>query len=258
MKSIALNEMQATLRSTTKESFAYMPPMDQAELREKIGNAIRTVRKQRGYSMRQVGEAAGVSAGAVGNWERGANDLTVANLRAVASFLRVEPVALGRGDISYLDPEEPISDAEIVTDMGPIPNFGPLDVEIMGIAAGGDDGDFSFNGEVTGYVRRPPGISHLRNVFAVHVISDSMVPKYEPSDLLYLHSRTAVPGDYVVVEKFPEGDEKIGKCFVKRLDRRTASELRCWQFNPPKEVIFNAYEVKNVWRIIPTRELLGY
>jgi phage repressor protein C with HTH and peptisase S24 domain len=136
--------------------------------------------------------------------------------------------------------------------------MGALDVKIMGVAAGGDDGDFTLNGEVQGYVRRPPGIAHLRNVFAVHIISDSMVPRYDPGELQYCGGRAPVPGDHVVIEMFPEEGESSGKAYVKKLVGRARGELICEQYNPKKQITFDAYAVKNMWRIIPPRELFGF
>lgn len=224
-----------------------------------IGAALRLARKQRGYVMRQVAEAAGVTAGAVGNWERGANDMTVENLRAVARFLKIDRTALSEGHVKYIGEDQPedLADAEIVTEPD-TPSFGPLDVEVLGVAAGGDDGDFSLNGEVAGYVRRPAGIANLRKVFALHLISTSMIPRYDPGELIYCGGREPVPGDHVVIEMYPDQGEGAGKAFVKKLLERAKGKLICEQYNPPSRVEFDLYRIKNLWRIIPTRELLGF
>lgn len=233
------------------------PIMDETQLPQKIGFALRTARKQRGLVMRDIAMAAGVSTGAVGNWERGANVMSMENLQAVASFLNIDPIALSKGNVRYLSNPGEVSDAEIVSDMTHI-DTGPLDVEILGVAVGGDDGDFTLNGEVAGYARRPAGIAHLRKVFALHVLSDSMEPRYEPGELLYCGGRDAVAGDDVVIETFPADGETVGKAYIKRLVKRSKTEIVCKQYNPAKELIFDPYAIKNMWRVIPTRELLGY
>ena len=206
--------------------------------------------------MKDVADATGVTIGAVGNWERGANHQTRENLRLVADYLRIDPTALDRGEVRYLD-DGPLADAEIVSDPGPAPT-GPMDVEMLGVAAGGDDGDFTLNGEVMGYARRPPGLAGLKNVFALNVISDSMVPRYDPGELIYCGGRAPVPGDHVVVEMYPDDGATVGKAYVKKLMRRTQAEIQCYQYNPAGEVTFDAYRVKNIWRIIPPRELFGF
>jgi len=224
-----------------------------------VGRALRQARKQRGRVMRELAEHLGVNVAAVGNWEGGQNLPSHENLLSVAEYLGVDATALGRGEVTFLDSsKQPApSDAEFVSPGGPAA-LGPMDVELMGIAVGGDDGDFTFNGEVAGLVRRPPGIAHLRNVWALHVLSDSMVPRYDPGELIYVGGRDPVPGDHVVIETFPEEGEKNGKAYVKKLVRRTASEIIVQQYNPEKELVFDRYSIKHLWRVIPYRELLGF
>lgn len=258
-KSTALKIMQATLAWTPRESSSFIARMNQNSDAKLVGNALRIARKRRGYVMRQVAEAAGVTAGAVGNWERGANDMSIDNLRAVARFLQIDRTALSEGQVKFLGDDEPesLADAEIISDLG-TPSFGPLDVEILGVVAGGDDGDFSLNGEVAGYARRPAGIANLRRVFALHLISTSMIPRYDPGELIYCGGREPVPGDHVVVEMHPDEEGAVGKAFVKKLIERRQGKLICEQYNPPSIVEFDIYRIKNLWRVIPTRELLGF
>jgi phage repressor protein C with HTH and peptisase S24 domain len=256
-KSTALNSMQATLKWTSDERLPFIRAMNQENLRARIGQAIRTARIRRGLVMRQLAEAAHVKTGAVGNWERGANALSMENLQAIAKLLHIDPIALSNGDLRYLDDETDLGDAEIISDPGPLPS-GPMDIEILGVAVGGDDGDFTLNGEVAGYVRRPPGISNVRKVFALHILSDSMVPRYDPGELIYCGGRDAVPGDHVVIETFPGPGEVVGKAYVKKLKHRSKASIICEQYNPPKEIEFDPYSIKSMWRVIPLRELLGY
>jgi phage repressor protein C with HTH and peptisase S24 domain len=225
----------------------------------KVGAAIRQARKQRGKVMRNIAEHLKIDVAAVGNWEIGRNLPSTSNLMATAAYLGVDPEALSRGEVIFRDTpaEGPVADAEIISDFGQPPT-GPLDVELLGVAVGGDDGDFSFNGEVVGFVRRPAGIAHLRKVFALHILSDSMVPRYDPGEVIYCGGRDPIPGDHVVIEMFPAEGTKAGKAFVKKLVRRTSSQIITRQYNPDQELIFDPYEVKHVWRVIPTRELLGF
>lgn len=239
------------------ESYVSDGAMTKTPLSIKVGAAIRKARKQRGLVMRHIAEHNDTDVAAVGNWETGRNLPKTENLLKTAAFLRVDPVALGKGEVVFLDDVDNVADAEIVTDPAPLPT-GPMDIKIFGAAVGGDDGDFTFNGETAGYVQRPPGIKHLQNVFALHVLSDSMVPRYEPGDMIYCGGRDAVPGDHVVIETLPEEGERNGKAFVKKLVKRTAGELVVEQYNPPKTLTFNRYAIKSVFRVIPLKELLGY
>ena len=224
-----------------------------------VGLAIRQARKQRGKVMRQVAEHLGVNVAAVGNWEGGQNLPSHDNLVRTAEYLGVDAVALGRGEVVFSEGQhqDTPGDAEFVS-QGGRPNLGPMDVEILGIAVGGDDGDFSFNGEVAGLARRPPGIAHLRNVYALHILSDSMVPRYDPGELIYVGGREPIPGDHVVIEMFPEEGAQAGKAYVKKLLRRTEKQIIVSQYNPAMELSFDRYGVKRLWRVIPPRELLGF
>lgn len=221
-----------------------------------VGAAIRTARKRRGLVQRNLAEPLKIDVAAVGLWEGGKNMPSSDNLFAVAEILRLDPAALGRGELIYLDDDE-LGDAEIVTERGPPPS-GPRDVELLGVTYGGDDGDFSFNGEVSGYVRRPPGIAHLRNVFALHVLSDSMVPRYDPGEMIYAGGREAVPQDHVVIELFGDTEGQAGKSFIKKLIKRTSREVTVQQYNPEKLITFDARTVKQIWRVIPLKELFGF
>jgi phage repressor protein C with HTH and peptisase S24 domain len=234
----------------------HMQLMNKNELAIKVGAAIRTARKQRGLVMREIASHLNTQTAAVGNWEIGKNLPSTENLIKTAALLKVDAAALGRGEVVYLD-DQPVNEAEIISDSHELPK-GPLDVEVRGVAVGGDDGDFSLNGEITGYVRRPPGLAGIRKVFALHVISDSMWPRYEPGELIYCGGREAVPGDDVVIEMFPVKEGEIGHAYIKRLVRRSTSEIICTQFNPQKEISFDPYAIRNMWRVIPLRELLGY
>lgn len=230
--------------------------MAKNETAMKVGTAIKTARKRRGLVQRNIAEYLGIEVASVGMWETGKNSPSFENLVRTASLLRVDAAALANGEVVYLDDDD-LADAEIVSKMAPPPT-GPMDVEILGVSYGGDDGDFSFNGEVAGYVRRPPGIANLRNVFALHVLSDSMVPRYEPGDVIYCGGRDAVPGDHVVIETFPTQEGLPTKAFIKKLKNRTSKEIIVEQYNPPKTIIYDRFAIKHLWRVIPLKELIGF
>lgn len=244
---------QATLSWTERLPFIHNDVMI-----DTLGSLIRSARKQRGLVMRQVAEAVGVSVQAVGQWERGENDLTMDNLRAVAAFLKFDLDMATRGELRLLDTEaDPLNEVERVTDVGH-PNFGPKDVPVNGTAWGGDDADFEMNGQIVDYVRRPPGIAHLKGVFALHVLGTSMVPRFEPGDLLYCGGRDPVPGDDIVIELHPTEQALAGKGYIKRFIRRDRGKVVVRQYNPAKDLSFDAASIKRVHRVIPLRELLGF
>lgn len=230
--------------------------MAKSKLALAVGTAIRTARKRRGLVQRNIAEPLNIDIAAVGMWEGGKNLPSMENLVKAAEVLRVDSSALAKGELIYLD-DDGLGDAEIVTGPAPLPT-GPMDVQLLGVAYGGDDGDFTFNGEVAGYVRRPPGIAHLRNVFALNILSDSMIPRYDPGEMIYAGGTEPVPGDHIVVELFGDEEGQAGKSYIKKLKRRTAKEIIVEQYNPPKEIAFDRYSVKRLLRVIPLKELFGF
>jgi phage repressor protein C with HTH and peptisase S24 domain len=240
-----------------RQALLSIAPMPKNEKAIAVGAAIRAARKQKNLVMKDIAAFVGKDVAAVGNWETGRNLPSTENLLRTAEFLGVDPTALGRGEVLFVDDTESLNEAEIVTEPGVL-QLGPRDVKILGVAAGGDDGDFTLNGEVQGFARRPPGIAHLANVFAIHIISDSMVPRYDPGELQYCGGRPPVPGDHVVIEMYPEEGQSVGKAYVKKLLERARGQLICQQYNPEKQIVFDTYSVKNMWRIIPPRELFGF
>ena len=132
------------------------------------------------------------------------------------------------------------------------------DVPVHGVAVGGEAGCFEFNGDVVDYVLRPPGVERARDVFAMYVLGDSMVPRFEEGDLVFVHpGRPPVNGCDVLVELHgEEGDP--GPCFIKRLVRRTPTKVVLQQFNPPRsDIEIGMNRLRVLYRILTAGELLG-
>lgn len=160
---------------------------------------------------------------------------------------------------AIIRPEGPEASETIPAEDAPrFSEFGDFDVEVRGITVGGEDDEFYFNGQVLEHVRRPPGLSRKKDVFAAHVSSDSMYPRYDPGDLVYAQQATPAPGDDVLIELYHPDDENLaGKSFIKTLVKRTGRLVTCKQFNPPKEIEFDAGEVKAVYKVFRNRDLFG-
>lgn len=133
----------------------------------------------------------------------------------------------------------------------------PRDLPIFGVAIGGTTGGISFNGEVLGYVRRPPKLQGVKSSYAVYVHGSSMSPWRRNGEAVYVHPGMPCDvGDYVVVQLRPENEGEAPRAFVKELVRRTEKELRLKQFNPPKEIIIPAAKVLAIHRVMDWSELL--
>lgn len=137
-------------------------------------------------------------------------------------------------------------------------NAFPRDLPVYGVAIGGTEGDFSFNGTVVDYVRRPPMLRRIGNAFGVYVIGDSMSPRFDHGDLVFVHpGRPPQPGNDVIVELHGEHGAP-GPCYIKRLVRRSADRVQLAQFNPPRDdIAIEASRIKAVYRILTAGEIMG-
>lgn len=243
-----------------------------APMGKHLGEAIRAARKAKKMTLTTLAGQLGISYPAVQQWEAGKTEPSTDNLLKVCRILDIDPLkagladSLGMSDLgSVVIPREPIPEPN--TDLSkaePVPanqRFGgPRDVPVYGTAVGGgdEDGDFRFNGEQIDMAPRPPGIANRKDVFCLYVENDSMFPKFEPGERLYVDPhRKPRQGEYVVVELHGESEGEPGKGYIKRLVKQTPTRLVVSQFNPPKELEFEMAQVKRVLRVIPTDELLG-
>lgn len=214
----------------------------------RLGIRIREHRKARGMTMVEVAQAIGVSQPAISQWESGIAPPGRESLVELGKLWHV-PVGVLMGD-----PDLKAGKKGGVTPAGVMPS----DVPVQGTAVGGASGDFRFNGDVVDYVRRPPGITHMRNVYALWVVGDSMAPWNKDGDLIYVSpARPTAPGDYVVVQMNDQADGEPGVAMVKQLVARTPTQLKLGQFNPEKEFTVALNKVKAVHRVLTLRELLG-
>ena len=242
---------------------------------EHFGKAIREARKSRGLTLVELARQVGVSYPAVQQWETGKTEPSTENLLKICQLLDIDPLTLTVGRIEQQGykvasmpedsgrhlPPKPDVDLSKTED---IPNFrgfgGPRDVPVRGTALGGseEDGDFRFTADANlGHEPRPPGIMGKKDIYVVYVQNDSMDPKFEPGDRLYVDPhRPPRTMDYVVVELHGE-DGESGRGYIKRLLRKTPTRVVLEQFNPRKELEFSVDEVKALHRVIPQDELLG-
>lgn len=115
-----------------------------------------------------------------------------------------------------------------------------MDVPVLGTAAGAmlGQGAFQITTDVIDYVRRPAGLARARDAYALYVEGDSMSPRFEPGDLVFVHPhRKPLGGDYVIVQE-PDSENGEPRAFIKRLVGVTPTLLKTEQFNPPAKVDF--------------------
>lgn len=110
------------------------------------------------------------------------------------------------------------------------------------------------------YAPRPPAFASNRQLYCVYVWGDSMVPRFEAGDRLYVDPRRPPSvGDDVVVQLLgePESDDgQVVVALIKRLARRNGSTIELQQYNPATSIVVETARVAAIHRIVPWRELL--
>ena len=219
------------------------------------GEAIRAARERLGWSQSKLaGEASRLG---------GASIPQQAVTRIEAGGESKHKLAILRA-LDLLDRPSRQTEAAVSSDVetvGEAPPFrrlgGPRDVPELGIAVGGEDGDFTLNGTTLDYLPRPAALA-TRDVFAVRVKNDSMSPRFDEGHLLYVdRHREPRPGEDGIIELWPEEDGAAGRAFVKQIVSKSAVRVVARQFNPVRELTFERDRVKAIYRIVPNNELFG-
>ncbi len=125
--------------------------------------------------------------------------------------------------------------------------LGRRDLPILGIAQGGQSGTLIIPVEQrpVDYAFRPPQLEGVTDAFAVFAREDSMHPMYRNGQVLLIHPHLPIrPGDGILIIK--KDDHALIKC----LARRTQSEVRVRQFNPDREFVIAAAEIRAIYRVV--------
>lgn len=217
----------------------------------RLGARIREARKAREMTMVELADVIGVTQPAISQWESGQDPPGRESLQKLSKALGVAMSAL-LGEAPGLTAN--ISRKGRAAQV----NAMAIDVPVQGVAVGGAQGDFRFNGQVVDYVRRPPGIANLRNVYALWIHGDSMSPWNKDGDLIYVSpARPPGPGDHIVVQMQDTADGEPGIAMVKLLVGKTPTQLKLSQYNPHREFSLPLAKVKSIHKVLSLRELLG-
>jgi len=136
------------------------------------------------------------------------------------------------------------------------PTFGNRDVPIRSAAAGLGRGDFRMMDDVIDYAPRPDALRHARDIYAIYVTGDSMSPKDEPGDIVFVSpNRPPAAGDYVIV--LLDGDNGDLDGLFKRFVRMDDDYLYLRQLNPDDTIKVARRNVSKLHRVYTNNELIG-
>jgi len=225
-----------------------------------------------GLSDRDWAKKAGVSRAAIYNLKIGKvprSDNLERILDAVGVTLAQFEAAKG-GRI--VEQREPARDVQLREPPVPFrPRELPRDVPVYGTAQGHDlsrNGDHPITvatttyepGDVVDYLRRPPVLVGRDDVYGLYIVGDSMSPRYEQGEPIYVDPRRpASLGDYVIVQLMrhdEEGSEFV-TAVIKRLIRRTANYIELEQFQPAGIFRLDIREVGAVHRVMTPSDLMA-
>ncbi|WP_343545552.1 S24 family peptidase [Sphingomonas paucimobilis] len=145
----------------------------------------------------------------------------------------------------------------------------PRDVPVYGTALGANldvkDGGTVVSVEMTiiemtdviDRVLRHPGIAGDMEAYSLTVVGQSMSPRWDDGDPIYITTkRQASLGDYVVAQ-IRDGSEEVVCAMVKKLIGRRSDALHLEQFNPPLRFWLPLSMVARLHPVLTPRELAG-
>lgn len=133
------------------------------------------------------------------------------------------------------------------------PEVGPA-IPLYGTVVGGVDGQFELNGNLLDRVKAPISLIGVKNAYAVRVSGESMEPRYEDGETVFVNpERRPTRNDYVVAQ-IREDENGPPLAFIKKFVRWNSERLVLSQFNPAKELEFDARLVESVHYILKSGE----
>lgn len=129
------------------------------------------------------------------------------------------------------------------------------ELPMFGWAAGAVAGVETITSEPVEYVPCPPALSDIDEAYALRTRGESMVPRFFPGELVYVHPHKAVKsGDHVVVQT--QRFEGSGtETWIKRFDADDEQSIYAAQYNPEGRVTFRKSNVLYVHRVLRPDEL---
>lgn len=123
---------------------------------------------------------------------------------------------------------------------------------VLGMAVGGEDGRYIFNGSIIDYVVCPPSLENVAGAYAVYIDGESMYPRFKAGETVWVHpGKPARRGDDVIVQIKPSDDDGSPPWgYVKEFVGRQGNKLVLRQYNPAIEIQFDIDEVLTTHPIV--------
>lgn len=120
----------------------------------------------------------------------------------------------------------------------------------------GEGGRVTVTTEIVEMLPCPHGIEGVRDVYALYVMGETMVPRFRQGEVVFVTPRRpARPGDDIVIVLKNESGET--ETHIKQYVGDRGNEICAQQFNPPAELFFDRDQVIEMHRIAPLNDLIG-
>ena len=201
-----------------------------------LNTRIFEARKKAHLTQNKLASLVHVTKAAVSSWEHGMSPRRD-KLEAIAKATNVslEWLLLGNKNAGEYDSQQ-ISDRPAIKL-----------IPVYGQAVAGINGEFAFDGKKLFEVPCPPQLLNVENAYGVEVAGDTMSPRYEDGEIVYIDTvRRVKKGDYVVAQIMMREEDSFPTAFIKRFIRHNEKELVLTQLNPAKELVFPHQHVVSV------------
>lgn len=124
-------------------------------------------------------------------------------------------------------------------------------IPLYSAALAGPDGSVSIGASFMEMIESPSILASVPDSYAVRILGESMMPRYEPGEIVYVHPRMPVrKGDYILAQVSEDGADGHVMGYVKRLISIDERKLVVEQLSPKREMVFPRSRVKSVHKII--------
>lgn len=140
-------------------------------------------------------------------------------------------------------------------DATPAINLDFPNLPVYGLAAGAVAGAHALSKDPIEYVQMPAALMRVKDAYAMRVTGESMIPRYFPDELIFIHpGRPVRQGDHVVIQEERDGETYA---WIKCLERKTDRDLITRQYNPAAEMRFKLEFVAQIHRVLTPNEILN-
>ena len=230
------------------------------DLKERIKNS-RIAAKM---TQEELAKAVGKTRNAVAQWESGLTHPRLNTLEDIAGALEVSVDWLLTGNTPNVAGTETtrtnskMSDVKFTNGTLTPRHYMSREVPVMGTAACNSDyGSFKLDTSIIDYVHRPPALLMTKDLYALYVEGDTMEPRFNAGDLVFVHPHKPVRiGDSVVVQIAKTIDEPI-EAMIAVMAKRTSHDVFLQKYNPDQIINFDNANIVSIHKILEMRELFG-